>query len=96
MYIPNAFSPDGDGINDLFYIFAREGSVREIKTFLVFSRWGETVWEYHNFQPNDPAAGWDGTHRGQLMNPAVFVYFAEIEMIDGSIRLFEGDVTLIR
>jgi gliding motility-associated-like protein len=96
VYIPNAFSPNGDGINDKFLIYGKLEGIKEIKSFLVFSRWGESVWEYQNFQPNDPASGWDGMHRGQLMNPAVFAYFAEIEFIDGTVKLFEGDVTLTR
>jgi gliding motility-associated-like protein len=96
IYVPNIFSPDGDGDNDFFYLFARPGSVNEIKEFFVFSRWGEVVYSYTNFQPNDPAFGWDGTFRGQLMNPAVFSWYAEIEMIDGQVELFKGDVTLVR
>ena len=49
-----------------------------------------------NFLPNDPAHSWDGLFRGQIMNPAVFVYFAEIEFLDGEKRIFKGDVTLMR
>lgn len=96
IYVPNAFSPNGDGINDVFYIHAKPGSVTEIKRFLVFDRWGEKVYEYYNFQPNNPASEWDGWFRGQLMDPQVFAWFAEIEFIDGRVELFEGDITLVR
>lgn len=96
IYVPNIFTPNGDGENDIFYIFAKPEGIREIKSFLVFSRWGETVFEYYHFQPNNPAYGWDGFHRGQPMDPAVFAWFAEIEFIDGRTELFEGGVTLIR
>ncbi|MCP4122818.1 MAG: hypothetical protein GY751_13790, partial [Bacteroidetes bacterium] len=95
VYIPNAFSPDGDGQNDYFMIFAGQ-QVKKINSFLVFNRWGEPVFQYYNFQPNNPAYGWNGRYRGQIMNPAVFAYYAEIEFIDGEIRLYEGDVTLVR
>ena len=95
VYIPNAFSPNGDGNNEVFMIYGT-GNIREIKSFLVFNRWGETVYEYHNFQPNNPAYGWDGTHRGQPMDPAVFTWFADVEFIDGKVIHFEGDVTLMR
>jgi gliding motility-associated-like protein len=95
VYVPNAFSPNGDGTNDKFEIYAG-ASVKRIKSFLVFNRWGETVWEYTDFEPNDPASGWDGMHRGQLMNPAVFIWFAEIEFIDGIVEIYEGDVSLVR
>jgi gliding motility-associated-like protein len=96
VFIPNAFSPNGDGANDKFMIFAREEAVRKVNRFLVFDRWGEKVFEYDNFQPNDPASGWDGWYRGQVMNPQVFAWFAEIEFINGEVILFEGDVTLTR
>ncbi|RMF31231.1 MAG: hypothetical protein D6765_02090, partial [Bacteroidetes bacterium] len=96
VFVPGAFSPDGDGINDRFHIFARAGSVSRIKTFRIFSRWGELIWENQNFQPNDPGAGWDGTYRGRLMDPAVFAWMAEIEFLDGTTRIFKGDVTLFR
>ena len=96
IYVPNAFSPNGDGTNDELVVYADPDKVTRIKTFLVFSRWGETVFEYHNFEPNNPAYGWDGTHRGQLMNPAVFAWFAIVEFADGTEQLYEGDVTLMR
>jgi gliding motility-associated-like protein len=95
VYVPNAFSPNNDGNNDIFYIFSGS-SVANIRSFLVFNRWGETVWQYYNFQPNDPAFGWDGTHRGKFMDPAVFTWFAEVEFIDGRVIMYEGDVTLMR
>lgn len=95
VYIPSAFSPNEDGLNDLFRIFPGE-TVLRVKSFLVFNRWGETVYEQYGFDPNDPAAGWNGEHRGETLNPAVFTYFAEIEFIDNSVEIFEGDVSLIR
>ena len=96
IYVPNAFSPNNDGINDIFFINAKPGTVARVRSFLVFSRWGETVFEYHNFQPNDPAYGWDGSHRNKALDPAVFAWFAEIEFTDGKVVLFEGDVVLMR
>jgi gliding motility-associated-like protein len=95
VYIPNVFSPNGDGANDVFHIFA-DDSVVEIKTFQVYNRWGEPVFEVFGSQPNNPAYGWDGTFRGQLMNGAVFAYFAEIEFVNGDVEIFKGDVTLLR
>ncbi len=96
VYIPNVFSPNGDGDNDVFMIFADTKSVVKIKSFQIFSRWGELVCERYGFEPNNPAYGWDGKHAGQEMNPAVFVYYAVVEMIDGQEILYEGDVTLKR
>ncbi|MAT55933.1 MAG: hypothetical protein CMN32_15780 [Saprospirales bacterium] len=96
VYVPNAFSPNGDGTNDVFMIYADPASVAKIKSFLVFNRWGESVFQYFNFEPNNPAYGWDGMHRGQMMDPAVFAWFAEVEFIDGRTEIFKGDVTLMR
>ncbi len=96
VFIPNAFSPDDDGFNDLFYVHSRDNSVSRIKSFLVFNRWGETMMELYDFQPNDPAYGWDGRHRGRPMNPGVYVYYVEVEFRDGEIILYEGDVSLLK
>ena len=95
VYIPNAFSPNGDAENDLFFINAGE-TIAKVNSFYIYNRWGELVFEAYNFQPNDPEVGWDGYFRGQLLNPAVFVYWAEIEYIDGVTELFKGDVTLMK
>jgi len=96
VYVPNAFSPNGDGINDLLTVFAKPGQVERIRSFQVFDRWGESVYRYFDFQPDDPAAGWDGAHRGQPLNTAVFVWFAEVEFVDGTSALLKGDVVLVR
>lgn len=96
IYVPNAFSPNGDGTNDVLLIYADQKRISRIKSFLGFNRWGETVFQFFNFDPNDPNFGWDGTHRGEPMNPAVFVWFAEIEFLDGRVELYKGDVVLMR
>jgi gliding motility-associated-like protein len=95
VYVPSAFSPNGDNVNDKFMIYGGP-TVKRIKSFLVFDRWGELVYEYSDFDPTDPARGWDGHFDGQPMNPAVFVWFAEVEFVDGSVQVLEGDVTLVR
>ncbi len=96
IYVPNAFSPDGNLTNDVFMIYTKDNHVKNINSFLVFNRWGESVFEYYDFEPNNPTYGWDGTHRGEPMDPAVFVWFAEIEFIDGTTELYEGDVVLMK
>lgn len=95
VFVPNAFSPNNDGINDIFMVFAGP-QVARVKSFLVFDRWGETVFQYYDFPPNEPAYGWDGTYRNKKFNPAVFTWFAEIEFVDGATDIFEGDVSLMR
>lgn len=96
VYIPNIFSPNGDGDNDFFTVFADLKGVRKVNSLQIYSRWGEQVFQRHDFQPNQLELGWDGRFRGQEMNPAVFVYYAIVEFIDGQEVLFKGDVTLER
>ena len=93
LFIPNVFSPNNDGNNDKFIIFGGN-KVQNIESFLVFNRWGETVYQFYDFQVNDPNAGWDGTHRGQPLNNGVFVYLVEVSFIDGEKKIYKGDVLL--
>jgi gliding motility-associated-like protein len=96
VYFPNIFSPDGNGENDIFTLHAGK-TVTKIKRFQVFNRWGELVHQATNFQPADSVnAGWDGTLNGKALNPAVFIYVAEIEFLDGSVEVMRGDVLLVR
>ncbi len=95
VFIPNAFSPNGDGNNDNFTVYAGP-SVTTILDFKVFDRWGEMVFEGQNLAPNDPKLGWDGTFDGRSLNPNVFTYFAKIAFIDGEEQMYEGDVVLVR
>ncbi len=95
-FIPNVFSPaNDDGNNDIFMIFGGP-EVREILTFQIYDRWGNMVYQNSNFQPNNPAYGWDGTLDGRLMNSAVFAYFVRIEFTDGWIEDVKGEVILMR
>jgi len=95
VFAPTAFSPDGDGTNDRFFLQTGP-EVQLIKSFRIFDRWGTLVYSGGPFPPNDPSLGWDGTFQGQLLKPAVFVFFAEVEFIDGWVELVKGDVALIR
>ena len=93
IFIPNAFSPNGDGHNDLFMVYGGAG-VEEIENFQIFSRWGDLVFEKNNFQPNDPSMGWSGFFNGEKMNPSVFVFFAKIKYLNGEIKIVKGDLIL--
>jgi gliding motility-associated-like protein len=95
-FIPNAFSPaNADGNNDIFMIFGGP-EVKEIITFQVYDRWGNLVYENSNFQPNNPAFGWDGTLDGRLMNSAVFAYYVKIAFTDGWVEDVKGEIILMR
>ncbi len=97
VYIPNAFSPNTqDGVNDRFTIYARNGQVEEIEHLMIFDRWGNQLFTRSSFQPNDPSLGWDGTFDGQRLNSAVFIYMAEVRLVDGRIVHLEGEITLVQ
>jgi gliding motility-associated-like protein len=95
IFIPNVFSPNGDQINDYFYIQS-ENNIERIEVLRVFHRWGHLVFETFNQLPNDQHAGWDGRFNEQLLAPEVFTYYAKIRLRNGSKLVVYGDVTLIR
>ncbi|MEM1320784.1 MAG: gliding motility-associated C-terminal domain-containing protein [Bacteroidota bacterium] len=95
VYIPNIFTPNGDGQNDVFTIYA-DGSVANINSFRIFSRWGELIFESRDGFPNSDEHGWKGIYRGADMDAGVYLYTAEIRFIDDVVRVFKGDVTLVR
>ena len=94
VFIPNLFSPNGDGQNDVFY--PRGEGLREIKSFRIYNRWGELVYERRGAMLNDATGAWDGTMNGKELNPDVFVYIIEGVCITGDAISWKGDVTLIR
>ncbi|MFN0014872.1 MAG: choice-of-anchor L domain-containing protein [Saprospiraceae bacterium] len=94
VHVPTGFSPNGDGNNDRLLTHGQQG-VR-VLTFRVYDRWGEEVYEAQDFLLNDPTTGWDGTFRGEPMNPAVFVWVLEVEFADGVREVYKGNTTLVR
>nr|MBS0037115.1 gliding motility-associated C-terminal domain-containing protein [Saprospiraceae bacterium] len=95
VYIPNAFSPDEDGINDRFTIYG-DKYVEEVEEMMIFNRWGAKVFEQRNFPPNDISYGWDGTFKSQENNPGTFVYSLQIRFVDGLVKSYSGDLILLR
>lgn len=94
VYIPNSFTPNGDGHNDYFY--PRGQGLEKINTLRVYNRWGEVVYEKTNFSLNDKSMGWDGTYKGAALHADVFVYTIEGVCDNGEPINWKGDVTLIR
>ena len=95
LFIPNVFSPNFDGSNDIFTIFGGV-SVARIKTMAVYNRWGAKVYEANDFLPNDPQFGWDGQLRNGIASPGVYVYYIEVDFVNGTSDSYRGDVTLVR
>ncbi len=95
VYIPNAFSPNDDGINDKFEIYGNV-AVSQVNMFRVYNRWGGLVYEVNNLPINDSGFGWDGMYKGKILPPGVFIYIAEIQYVDGQVQSYKGDVTIVR
>jgi gliding motility-associated-like protein len=98
VFIPTVFSPNGDGINDRFYIQAGEFAV-SVDYLLIADRWGDVVFERTgspSIPVNDPNEGWDGTLGGKPMFPAVYTYLTRIRFTDNQVLPFSGTITLVR
>jgi gliding motility-associated-like protein len=98
IYIPNIFSPNGDGINDVLTISAGDG-VEQITSFEIFDRWGNLVFSVNNISSGSTSISWDGRFKGKEMNAGVFTY-KMILTLKGEVGDFTelryGDITLIR
>jgi gliding motility-associated-like protein len=94
VFIPNTFSPNGDGVNEVFY--PRGTGLFRIKSARIFNRWGEVVFQNNNMLANDASGGWDGTYKGQKLASDVYVYMIEIICDNNSVLLYKGDIALIR
>jgi gliding motility-associated-like protein len=93
-FIPNTFSPNGDGSNDRFIV--RGKGLNVIPSITIFNRWGQVVFERRNFAPNDPASGWDGTFNGKPAPSDVYIYTVQILCDNATLIPYHGNVTLIR
>ena len=88
VYIANAFSPNGDGNNDVLNI---HGQMIKVLTFRIFDRWGEMVFETH-----ERGVGWDGTYKGKKLDPDVYDYYLKVKCIDNVDSVVKGNVTLLK
>lgn len=95
VFIPNAFSPNDDGVNDLFTAYGGP-AVDQIAVMRVFNRWGALVYENENFPISEESEGWDGRFKGRDLEPGVFAYMIIIDFIDNQSILFEGDISIIK
>lgn len=96
VYIPNIFTPDGDGLNDIFRLTIGKG-IDRINYMKIYNRWGEMMHLEENLLPTTGNIGeWDGTYKGRRMNPGVYVYLVEVKFLDGRTILYRGSITLLR
>jgi gliding motility-associated-like protein len=94
VYMPNTFSPNGDGSNDAF--FPRGTGLYNIKSLKVFNRWGECVFDKRDISANKESDGWNGSNKGVPMPTDVYVYVLEVICANNVVFSFKGNVTLIR
>jgi len=95
-YFPNAFSPNGDGLNDYFTVFGSIPNVQLVKKMSIFNRWGMLIFEKNNFVANEPTEGWDGTLNGNPVENGVYVYLVNVRFLDNEVIKYTGHVSLIK
>ena len=88
LFVPTAFSPNGDSYNDVECVY---GKCIKSMLFSIYDRWGEKV-----FETNDQTKCWDGTYKGEPLNPAVFVYTLEASLSTGETKSLKGNIGLVR
>jgi len=88
IFVPNAFSPNNDGENDVLYV---RGAIIQKMLFRIYDRWGELVFESDNLH-----MGWNGSFRGKAMDPDVYDYYLEVDCIGGLNSIVKGNITLIK
>ena len=87
-FVPNAFTPNGDNINDILY--ARVKDYKEMR-MIIYNRWGQEV-----FDTRDPEVGWDGTYRGRQLPPDVYGFYVYVLCLDGTEYKKSGNISLFR
>jgi len=96
LFVPNAFSPNNDGLNDRFVIYGNAAQISQVRLLQIYDRWGNLLYAAYNFAINDETIGWDGYFRDQLMNTGSYVYHTQLELIDGSTQIRSGQVVLVK
>lgn len=95
VYAPTAFNPDARFPNNRFFLSA-DAVVTRIRRMFIADRWGEIVYEAQNIAPDDADAGWDGFFRGKIAHVDTYVFWAELEKLDGTVFEESGSFTLVR
>ena len=102
LYIPNAFTPNDDGVNDLFYVRTSSPSVHSLDYFRIYDKYNTLVFDAHGMDkttlitPETPKYGWDGTHLGQKAEAGSYRYVIAVRFVDQKVSIFSGTLQLIR
>jgi gliding motility-associated-like protein len=95
IYIPNVFSPNGDGKNDFFTLYGNQAAVM-IKELRIFNRWGDLVYEGLEILPGIENIGWNGTFNNTALPPDVYAFYARVRFVDDVDVIYKGDITIIK
>jgi len=93
VHIPNAMSPNNDGVNDRFFVWVSP-FVSKLGPMRIFDRWGNMLWTGIEDQLRINA-GWDGVVRGDVVQSGVYTYTLEVEYIDGDFRVYQGEIHVL-
>jgi gliding motility-associated-like protein len=88
VFIPNSFTPNGDGLNDMFRVYGYKIATLKL---VVFNQWGEKL-----FESSDQSRGWDGTYKGKVQPSGVYMYVCRMVLTDGTVMDKKGAINLIR
>jgi gliding motility-associated-like protein len=91
--IPTAFSPNGDGINDVFQVFGND--ILRVNSIKIFNRWGDLMYDEMRADYRSGEPLWDGTFQGKLLNPGVYIVLVEVTVQGGKTVQLKSDLTLI-
>ncbi|MEO0875430.1 MAG: gliding motility-associated C-terminal domain-containing protein [Bacteroidota bacterium] len=97
LYIPNVFSPNRDGVNDVFTVYGESKRINRIASMEIFNRWGQLLYQETDLPVGTSSVGWAGrSANNRVVDQGVYLYRIEVEFLDGTIREFAGDITLLR
>jgi len=94
-YIPTAFSPNQDGINDNF-VLSPGPNVEMIHSVRIYNRWGALLYESPEALPLASVVTWDGQFNGKFVTNGVYIYLVEVSFVDGERQMLSGDITVVR
>jgi gliding motility-associated-like protein len=95
VFFPTIFSPNNDGLNDVFGVFTN-AAVKSVRNFKIYNRWGNLIFSKNELTPNMISDGWDGQVMGRDAPIGTYIFFSEVEFLDGVVERYRGEVNLTR
>jgi hypothetical protein len=96
VYVPNVFSPLSENDQNSRFELGFGPAASRIRLLQVYDRWGGMMYELRNATPNDNSVAWDGRRDGKVVLPGVYTWMLQVELVDGTVQKFRGDVTIVR